>query len=133
MKLFRDLVMLNSKLILISLSFICYGPYIPDSTSTQGGLGKIDSQCTECRTDGTSKAIGRGIVKLYNQSRVIYRTYPRTRLTDSVRKVHKNVKTQQLLLQGGVMYLSTQSLLLDSSLLYNNSQNIQELIYQVIL
>ena len=37
---------------------ICYGPYIPASTSTQGGLEKIDSQYIEYRTDGTSKAIG---------------------------------------------------------------------------
>ena len=36
----------------------CYGPYILDSTSTQGGLKKIGSQCTGYRTDGTSKAIG---------------------------------------------------------------------------
>ena len=35
----------------------CYGPYIPDSISTQRGLGKIGSQYTGCRTDGTSKAI----------------------------------------------------------------------------
>ena len=35
----------------------CYRPYIPDSTSTQGGFGKINSQYTEYRTDGTSKAI----------------------------------------------------------------------------
>ena len=41
--------------------------------------------------------------------------------------------TYQPLLWGGVMYLSTQSLLLDSSLLYSDFQNIQELIYWVIL
>ena len=50
----------------------CYGPYIPDSTSTQGGLGKTDSQCTECRTDGTSRAMGQGVAELHNQSRVTY-------------------------------------------------------------
>ena len=44
----------------------CYGPYIPDSISTQGGLGKIDSQYTECRTDGTSKAMGRGVAESHN-------------------------------------------------------------------
>ena len=72
---------------------MCYGPYIPDSTSTQGGLGKIDSQYTGCRTDGTSGAIGRGVAELYNWSRATYWTNPRIELTDSVRKVHKNVRT----------------------------------------
>ena len=43
------------------------------------------------------------------------------------------LKRKQLLLQGGVMYLSTQFLLLGSSLLYSDSQNIQKLIYWVIL
>ena len=44
----------------------CYGLYILDSTSTQGGLGKIDSQYTGCRTDGTSGAIGRGVAKSHD-------------------------------------------------------------------
>ena len=44
----------------------CYGPYIPASTSTQGGLGKIDSQYTGYRTDGTSGAIEQGVAELYN-------------------------------------------------------------------
>ena len=56
----------------------CYGPYIPDSTSTQGGLGKIDSQYTGYRTDGTSEAIGRGVAESYNQSRAAYQIYSRT-------------------------------------------------------
>ena len=56
--------------------------------------------------------------------------YPRTELTGLVYRIRENVGTQQPLLWGGVMYLSTQSLLLDSSLLCSNSQNIQELICQ---
>ena len=44
----------------------CDGPYILDSTSTQRGLGKIGSQCTGYRTDGTSGAIGQGVAELYN-------------------------------------------------------------------
>ena len=54
-------------------------------------------------------------------------------VSSSVYRIYKNVKTDQLLLQGGVMYLRTQSLLLNNSLLCSNSQNIQELIYQAIL
>ena len=42
-------------------------------------------------------------------------------IPDSVYRIHGNVETYELLLWGGVMYLSIQFLLLDSSLLYNNS------------
>ena len=45
---------------------LCYGPYIPDSTSTQGGLGKINSQYMGCRTDGTSEAIGWGVAESHD-------------------------------------------------------------------
>ena len=57
---------------------VYYGPYIPDSTSTQRGLGKIGSQYTGYRTDGTSGAMGQGVAELYNQSRAIYQIYSRT-------------------------------------------------------
>ena len=56
----------------------CYRPYILDSTSTQRGLGKIGSQCTGCRTDGTSGAMGRGVAESHDQSRATYRIYSRT-------------------------------------------------------
>ena len=44
----------------------CYGPHIPDSISTQGGFGKIGSQCTGCRTDRTSGVIRQGVAESHN-------------------------------------------------------------------
>ena len=54
-------------------------------------------------------------------------------VSSSVRGICENVRTDQPLLWGGVMYLSTQSLLLGSSLLRSDSQNIQKLICWAIL
>ena len=42
---------------------ICYGPYKQASTGTQRGLGTDGNQCTRCRTDGTSGAMGRGVAE----------------------------------------------------------------------
>ena len=55
-----------------NLKALYYGPYIPDSTSAQRGLGKIGSQCMGCRTDGTSEAMGRGVAKSHDWLRAIY-------------------------------------------------------------
>ena len=59
-------VIIRCTCVLGALSPNCYGPYILDSISTQRGLGKIGSQYTRYRTDGTSKAIGQGVAESHN-------------------------------------------------------------------
>ena len=51
---------------------LCYGPYKLDSTSTQRGLKKVGNRRTRCGIDGTSGAIGRGVVELHDESRFTY-------------------------------------------------------------
>ena len=44
----------------------CYGPYIQDSTGAKRELILDQDQCAGSGTNRTSKAMGRGVVKLYN-------------------------------------------------------------------
>ena len=51
-----------------------YGPYKQASTGTQRGLETDSNQYTKCRTDGTSKAIGRGVAKSHNSTQYAQKT-----------------------------------------------------------
>ena len=52
--------------------YSCYGPYKQDSTSTKRGLVLDQDQCAGYRTDGTSRAIGRGVAESRGRLRATY-------------------------------------------------------------
>ena len=97
-----------------------YGPSVISVTVTKGGYLSSGGLY---RTSGT---MGRGVAESRRQLNIQKRGNVETRYTDV-----PTYRRTQLLLQGGVMYLSTQSLPLDSSFFCSDSQNIKELIYQV--
>ena len=91
----------------------CYGPSVIGVTVTKGGHPRGDGLY------GTSGAMGRGIT----ESRRQLSTYIKSEcgnVTYSEYSTYRRTQRQrtQLLLWGGVMYLSIRSLPLDSSLLF---------------
>ena len=50
---------------------MCYGPYKQDLTSTKRGLVLVKNQCAGRGTDGTSRAMGRGVAESHNKVQYI--------------------------------------------------------------